>query len=105
MLDGIHELNAMHSEVTQDPEIEARMQAYEMACWANPEVRAALQAEQQRSAEAQRLAEAKRKAGDARTAGFNVTGQGGTGIAGATQTSLRDELSAQLDASLGAARV
>lgn len=80
-------------------------QAYDMACWANPEVRAALQADLQRSAEAQRLAEAKRKAQDAGRAGFNVSGQGGTGIAGATQTSLRDEIAAQLDAATGAGRV
>lgn len=80
-------------------------QAYEMACWANPEVRAALIADQQSKAEAQRLEEAKRKAGNARAAGFNVSGQGGVGIAGATQSSLRDELAAQLDGALGTARV
>ena len=80
-------------------------QAYEMACWANPEVRAALQAEQQRSAEAQRLEEAKRKAGAARSASFNPSGQGGVGIAGATQSSLRDEIAAQLDAATGGGRV
>lgn len=80
-------------------------QAYEMACWANPEVRAALIADQQSKAEAQRLEEAKRKAKDAGRAGFNVQGQGGVGIAGATQSSLRDDLSAQFDAALGGARV
>lgn len=80
-------------------------QAYEMACWANPEVRAALQAEQQRSAEAQRLEEAKRKAGAARNASFNPSGQGGVGIAGATQSSLRDEIAAQLDAATSGGRV
>lgn len=80
-------------------------QAYEMACWANPEVRAALIADQQSKAEAQRLEEAKRKAGNARAAGFNVSGQGGIGIAGATQSSLRDELAAQLDGAMGTARV
>lgn len=80
-------------------------QAYEMACWANPEVRAALIADQQRAAEAQRLEEAKRKAGNARAAGFNVSGQGGVGIAGASQSSLRDELSNQLEAALGGQRV
>lgn len=80
-------------------------QAYDMACWANPEVRAALQAEQQRSAEAQRLEEAKRKAGAARSASFNPSGQGGVGIAGATQSSLRDEIAAQLDAATSGGRV
>lgn len=80
-------------------------QAYDMACWANPEVRAALIADRQRTDEAKRLEEAKRKAQDARAAGFNVSGQGGVGIAGATQSSLRDELSSQLDAALGGARV
>lgn len=80
-------------------------QAYDMACWANPEVRAALQADMERSAEAKRLDEAKRKAAGARSASFNVSGQGGVGISGATQSSLRDELSAQLDAAMGGARV
>lgn len=80
-------------------------QAYDMACWANPEVRAALLADQQRAAEAQRLEEAKRKATGARNASFGVTGQGGVGISGATQSSLRDELSSQLDAAMGGARV
>lgn len=80
-------------------------QAYEMACWANPEVRAALIAERHRTDEATRLAEAKRKAQDAGRAGFNVSGQGGVGIAGSTSTSLRDELAAQLDAATGGGRV
>ena len=79
-------------------------QAYDMACFANPEVRAALIADQHRAADAQRLEEAKRKTGDARAAGFNVSGQGGIGIAGATQSSLRDELAAQLDAATGGGR-
>lgn len=79
-------------------------QAYDMACFANPEVRAALQADMQRSADAQRLEEAKRKTGQARSASFNPTGQGGIGIAGATQSSLRDELAAQLDAATGGGR-
>ena len=72
-------------------------QAYEMACWANPEVRAALIADQQRASEAQRLEEAKRKAKEAKSSSFNVTGQGGVGISGSTQTSLRDELAAQFE--------
>ena len=79
-------------------------QAYDMACFANPEVRAALIADQQRAADAQRLEEAKRKAGEARNASFNPTGQGGIGIAGATQSSLRDELAAQIDAATGGGR-
>lgn len=80
-------------------------QAYDMACWANPEVRAALLADQQRTADAQRLEEAKRRTGTARSASFNPSGQGGVGIAGASQSSLRDELSAQLDLATGGARV
>lgn len=79
-------------------------QAYDMACFANPEVRAALIADQHRAADAQRLEEAKRKTGQARSASFNPTGQGGIGIAGATQSSLRDELAAQLDAASGGGR-
>lgn len=80
-------------------------QAYEMACWANPEVRAALQADMQRSAESQRLEEAKRKSVEAKKAGFNVSGQGGVGISGSTQTSLRDELSSQLESAMGGGRL
>lgn len=80
-------------------------QAYEMACWAHPEVRAALQSEQQRSVEAQRLGEAQRRAREAKQSGFDVSGQGGVGIAGANQTSLRDELSQQLDAAMSGQRV
>lgn len=79
--------------------------AYDMACWANPEVRAALQADVQRTAEANALAKAQRKAQDAGKAGFNVQGQGGVGVAGATTTSLRDSLSAQFDAAVGGARI
>lgn len=79
-------------------------QAYDMACFANPEVRAALIADQHRTADAQRLEEAKRKTGQARSASFNPTGQGGIGIAGVTQSSLRDELAAQLDAATGGGR-
>jgi len=80
-------------------------QAYDMACWANPEVRAALQADMQRSAEAQRLAEAKRKAQEAGKAGFNVSGQGSVGISGATQTSLEDTIAEKLAQARGGARV
>lgn len=80
-------------------------QAYEMACWANPEVRAAMQSDMQRTAEAHRLEEVKRKAAIAKNASFNVSGQGGTGIAGATQSSLRDELASQLDSAMGGARL
>lgn len=80
-------------------------QAYDMACWANPEVRAALQADMQRSAEAQRLEEAKRKAVDAKNASFNVSGQGGIGMAGAQNDSLEDVIAAKLAQQRGGARV
>ena len=80
-------------------------QAYDMACWANPEVRAALQIDMHRSAESQRLEEAKRKSAEAKKAGFNVSGQGGVGISGSTQTSLRDELSSQLESAMGGGRL
>lgn len=76
-------------------------QAYEMACWANPEVRAALIASQQKAAEAQRLEEAKRKAKDAKKSSFNVDGQGGTGLSGSEKLSLRDELEQRFNAASG----
>lgn len=80
-------------------------QAYDMACWANPEVRAALQADMQRSAEAQRLEEAKRKAADAKNASFNVSGQGGIGMAGTQTDSLEDVIAAKLAQQRGGVRV
>lgn len=72
-------------------------QAYEMACYANPEVRQALIAQQQSKAEAERLEEARRKAAEAKRASFDVSGQGGIGIADTSKLSLRDELSARLE--------
>lgn len=80
-------------------------QAYDMACWASPEVRNALIAERQRQSESQRLAEAQRKTKDARNASFGVTGQDGAGINGTSQMSLRDELSATFDAAVGGGRI
>lgn len=80
-------------------------EAYEMACHANPEVRAALQAEQQRTADAQRLEEARRKTAEAGAAGFHVNGQGGPGIAGAKSMSLEEELAGKLAAATGNARM
>lgn len=77
-------------------------QAYEMACYANNEVRAALIAQEQSKAEAKRLDEAKRKAAEAKRASFDVSGQGGIGIADTSKLSLRDEIKAQL---MGNARV
>ena len=72
-------------------------QAYEMACNAHPEVSAARAAEQRTRDQAQQLEEAKRKAAEARRAGFNVTGQGGVGIADPSKLSLRDELATRLE--------
>lgn len=80
-------------------------QAYDMACWAHPEVRQALIAEKQGAEEAKRLEEAKRKASASRNASFDVQGQGAVGIAGQNKTSLRDELSSQLDAAMGSGRL
>ena len=73
-------------------------QAYDMACWATPEVRATLIANQQKVEEAQRLEAAKRKTAEAKKSGFNVNGQGGAGLSGSNVTSLRDEISSLYDA-------
>lgn len=72
-------------------------EAYDMACYANPEVRAALIAQEQSKAEAKRLEEAKRKADESKRASFDVRGQGGIGIADTSKLSLRDELSSMLE--------
>lgn len=77
-------------------------QAYEMACYANNEVRAQLIAQQQSEAEAKRLEEAKRRAAEAKHASFDISGQGGVGVADTSKLSLRDELQAQMR---GSARV
>lgn len=71
-------------------------QAYEMACYANNEVRASLIAQEQSKAEAKRLDEAKRKAAEAKRASFDVSGQGGVGIADTSKLSIADEIRAQL---------
>lgn len=71
-------------------------QAYEMACYANNEVRASLIAQQQSEAEAKRLDEAKRKAAEAKHASFDVSGQGGVGIADTSKLSIADELRSHL---------
>lgn len=71
-------------------------QAYEMACYANNEVRASLIAQEQSKAEAKRLDEAKRKAAEAKRASFDVSGQGGVGIADTSKLSIADELRSHL---------
>jgi len=71
-------------------------QAYEMACYANNEVRASLIAQQQSEAEAKRLDEAKRKAAESKRASFDVSGQGGVGIADTSKLSIADELRSHL---------
>lgn len=71
-------------------------QAYEMACYANNEVRTALIAQEQSKAEAKRLDEAKRRAAASKHASFDVSGQGGVGIADTSKLSIADEIRAQL---------
>lgn len=71
-------------------------QAYEMACYANNEVRATLIAQQQSEAEAKRLEEAKRRAVEAKRSSFDVSGQGGVGVADTSKLSLRDEIQSQM---------
>ena len=48
--------------------------AYDMACWANPEVRGLLQSDLKKSAEAEAISSARAKAEKARTLGGSVTG-------------------------------
>lgn len=68
-------------------------QAYEMACRANPEVYAAMQAEQQRKAEAERLKDERARTAKAKRAGFSVSS--GAEITGqSAPMTLEQELSA-----------
>lgn len=69
-------------------------QAYEAACWAHPEVRPLLIAEQARTQAAAETEKARAKAQAARTAGVSVTGAPGSGSpVGAPSQSVRDTLS------------
>ena len=78
--------------------------AYEQACWANPEVRATLQAQQKAEEEQKRKAEAKARADKAKGKDVSITGGPGntSGKTAPDNRSLRDELSAQFEASSGA---
>jgi len=73
-------------------------QAYDLACNADPEVRAALVTEQSHAANAKRLEEAKRTADEARRANAaRMEGTGGVGFSDAGSKSLRDEIAGQLE--------
>lgn len=65
--------------------------AYEQACWANPNVRNALLQQRAKDEEQKRIEEAKRKTADARRAGFDVQAQGAA-QSGSKPLSLREEL-------------
>jgi len=76
--------------------------AYDMAVWANPSTRAALQQEQRAAEEATRAKEAAARAAAARKAG-SINVRSTPGSTPAAPTSLRDTLSATYDAINGAA--
>lgn len=80
-------------------------EAYDKATWANPEIRSALVAQQQREAEEKRAAEQKAKADAAKRAAGSVTGSPGgvrpSNGAGNGSASLRDEIRANLRAAQG----
>lgn len=69
--------------------------AYDKACWANPEVRSTLLAQQQQQSEAKRIQEAQAKVAHAKRAGFDVQGQGSVATSGNTALSLEQELANQ----------
>lgn len=76
-------------------------QAYDMACWNNPEIRDLLIKKQGDDDAAAKAAEAKRKADQARTAGASITGA-------PTETpsaALPDDLRASLEQQMGLGRV
>lgn len=78
--------------------------AYDQACWANPEVRATIQATERAEAERKRQAEAKATANEAKRKAVSLSGgQGGSQFPPSPDDrSLRDELKANLQASMGA---
>lgn len=77
--------------------------AYEQACWARPDIRTTLLAQQRTEEEQKRKAEAKRKAEEAKRRGVSITGGPGNtaGKSAPDDRSLREELEAQMAASSG----
>lgn len=79
--------------------------AYDMACWANPEVRGLLQSDLKKSAEAEAISAARAKADNARAASGSVAGSPAPGgsIAGATnsKSTLEDDIRAAIAESAG----
>lgn len=94
-----HAVKADMAALLQAGRAKDMSEAYDMACWARPDIRSGLQAEQARSAEEKRLADLKARAGAARHAGGSVTGSRGVGITAdpkAAGRSLEDDIRAAL---------
>lgn len=71
--------------------------AYDKACYAEPDIRSTLLAEQNDAKEAKRIADLKAKAGAARNASVSVKGSSANGVSPpAVKRSLREELRANL---------
>lgn len=88
---------AMHA-LLQSGQAADYQEAYDKACWLNPEIRSMRQADQLKAAEAKRIEEAKRKTAAAKKAGSSISGgPGGTpSTPAAASGSLRDQLAAAL---------
>lgn len=74
--------------------------AYDQACWANPEIRSILSSQQAKAAEEKRLTELNAKAGAARYAAGSITGApgGGKSLNGSTNpnSSIEDDIRAAM---------
>lgn len=87
-------LGLLRSGLVQGSTPEERLsKAYAQACLLNPEVSAAINAQQQREAEQKRLKEAQARAASAKRAGFDVAGTGAAGR-GVKSMSLEEHLAA-----------
>jgi hypothetical protein len=77
--------------------------AYDMACWARPDIRSSILAQQRLEEEGKRREADKARAEEARRKGVSITGApGSTGAAGSGDRDLRGELQAQFAAARGA---
>jgi hypothetical protein len=70
--------------------------AYDKACWANPQIREILQRQQNEESERKRLADLAQKSQTAKRAGFDVQGTGSSAATSNKALSLEEEIAAQL---------
>lgn len=87
------DVRAQMASLVQSGEAKDIQDAYDKACWMNPQIRAAMTQQEIDKREKERIAEVKRKAADAKRASFDVSGSGAA-TSGKSELSLRDQLEA-----------